>query len=256
MSIQGNKTALVVQHAAPESLAENFMGVLLNHGFELEFVKVFQSAPDYDRFNPPSLSKVDLLIILGGPFSANDEYQSLKNEREYIKKALDGDVPIFGICLGAQMMAKVLGGIVKPSGGYQFGLRKIYITEVGTVDPVFGKIAIPLVPTLHGECFSIPDGVVKLAEGFMLRRDGTYRKMNMAFRYKDSYGFQFEPQLTLGEFKVWNRELREDYKLMGEDFDPEEEAARNEREFTKYAPQYEAQMKEMFASFLKNAGLI
>ena len=77
----------------------------------------------------------------------------------------------------------------------------------------------------------------------------------MAFRHGDSYGFQFEPQLTLEELEAWNRELADDYRLMGDRFDPAEEAARNLREFAGYAPHYEAQMREMLGAFLHNAGL-
>ena len=66
---------------------------------------------------------------------------------------------------------------------------------------MFSKIAAPLVPTLHGECFTVPDGATKLAEGYMLRRDGWYLRINMAFRYGNSYGFQFEPQLTLPSWR-------------------------------------------------------
>ncbi len=250
------RKALIVQHVAVESLAENFMSVLLEYRFGLDFVKIYESAPAFDSFSPPPLSSVNLLIVLGGPFSANDDYPALLKEREYLKLALASDLPVLGICLGAQMMARVLGGTVEPSGGYQFGLRKIDVTAIGDRDPVFGKIRTPLVPTLHGDCFTIPAGASKLAEGHMLQRDGRYRKINMAFRHGKSYGFQFEPQLTLDEFKVWNRELRGDYKLMGVNFDPEEEAERNEREFVKFAPQHEAQMRELFIAFLKNAGLI
>ena len=153
------------------------------------------------------------------------------------------------------MMASALGARVEPSGGYQIGLKKISVTAQGKADPVFSKIEIPLVPTLHGDAFEIPERAVKLAEGYMLRRDGTYRRINMAFRYERSYAFQFEPQLTLEEFKVWDRELRDDYQLLGGGFDPEEEAAGNLREFIDFAPYHEKQMRELFVAFLSNAGL-
>ena len=155
-----------------------------------------------------------------------------------------------GICLGAQMMASALGGSVEPTGGYQFGLSRLLITEEGAADPVFGKIEVPLVPTLHGDCFTIPEGAVKLAEGHMLCRDGSYRRINMAFRYNDSYAFQFEPQMTMDESKVWNEAFSEDYELMGDRFDPNDEAARNLREFAKFAPYHETQMRDMFLAFL------
>jgi GMP synthase (glutamine-hydrolysing) len=249
------KRALIIRHAAPESLADNYRTMLEERGFQLEALNVFESAPAYDRFSPPDLAGISLIVVLGGPLSANDDYPALHQERAYLKEAMDQGRPVFGVCLGAQLMARALGGTVQPTGGHQFGLRRISVTAEGDADPVFGKIAIPLVPTLHGDCFTVPPGAVKLAEGFMLCRDGRYRRINMAFRRGTSYGFQFEPQLTLKELQVWDRELRADYTLMGDRFDPDEEAARNLREFARFAPFHEAQMREMMLAFLRNAGL-
>ena len=112
-------------------------------------------------------------------------------------------------------MARILGGRVAPTGGYQFGLRKIWITEEGSRDPVFGKLRVPLVPTLHGESFTVPAGADELAFGYMLCGDGTFKRQSLAFRFGNSYAFQFEPQLTHDELRVWNRELAEDYEKMG-----------------------------------------
>ncbi len=250
------KRALVIRHAAPETLAANFSGVLEHHGFRLEPLNVFESAPAFDRFAPPPLEQVDLIVALGGPQSANDNFPAIHQERTYLRRAMNKGKPVFGICLGAQIMATALGGTVEPTGGYQFGLRKLDVTAAGNADPVFSKLTIPLVPTLHGECFSIPQGATRLAEGYMLCRDGSYRRINMAFRYGNSYGFQFEPQLTLEELQIWNRELAGDYALMGNRFEPSEEGARNLREFARYEPHYREQMRNLLTAFLLNAGLI
>ena len=209
------KRALIIRHAEPETLAANFTGVLEQHGFQLEPLNVFESSPAFDRFAPPPPEQVALVVALGGPMSANDDYPAIHHERAYLRRAMALGKPVLGICLGAQIMAAALGGTVEPTGGYQFGLRKLYVTAAGDADPVFGKLTIPLAPTLHGECFSIPQGATRLAEGFMLCRDGSFRKINMAFRYGNSYGFQFEPQLTLEELQVWNRELSGDYDTDG-----------------------------------------
>ena len=250
------KRALIIRHAAPETLGGNYTSILENAGFQLEFLDVFRLAPDYGSLTVPSEDDIDLFVALGGPLSANDPFPALAQEMDLLERAVTRDIPVFAVCLGAQLLARALGGTVEPTGGYQFGLRRLSITRAGDSDPVFGKLTVPLVPTLHGECFTVPEGGATLAEGYILLRDGRYRRINMAFRVGNSYGFQFEPQLTFQELKVWNRELFDDYLLMGENFNPREEAARNLREFAKFAPVHEAQMGLMLRAFLVQAGLL
>ena len=250
------KRAVIIQHIAVETLGDNFTGVLWDAGFALTTVPVFDGAPDFPAFDAPDLSGVDLVVSLGGPMSANDNYPALIQEMAYLREAATGNLgsveptPVVGICLGAQLLSRSLGGAVAPTGGYQFGLRKIDVTADGAADPVFSEIKIPLVPTLHGEQFTVPPDATLLAQGTMLRRDGGYIRFPMAFRYGPSYGFQFEPQLTLDELRVWNRELAGDYDLMGDRFDPAQESARNLREFEAFAPHHEAQMARMLRALL------
>ena len=234
--------AVVIQHHRFETLGSNFSAILSELGHEIATVPVFEGEPDFAEFDAPDLDGVDVLVALGGPMSANDGYPALQQEINYLRQSTELGKPTLGICLGAQLLARSLGGVVETTGGYQFGLRKLWVSEEGHTDPAFSKISAPLVPTLHGECFSIPSGAVGLAEGFILRRDGRYRRINMAFRYKNAYGLQFEPQLTLDELKVWNRELAGDYELMGSEFEPTVESARNLREFRGFAAVHEAQM--------------
>ncbi len=251
-----SKLALVIRHNQFETLGDNYTSVLRERGFEFHPLNVFEGEPDFDVFDAPPLDTIDLIIALGGALSANDDYPAIHAERQFFSEAISSNVPVFGVCLGAQIMARALGAMVEPTGGYEFGLRKIWITAEGSADPAFSKLRIPLVPTLHGECFSIPDGATELAFGYMLCRDGTFRRQSLAFRYANSYAFQFEPQLTLDELRVWNRELSSDYELMGPLFDPKFEAEANLREFTTYSPIYEAQSREMLNAFLDNAGFV
>ena len=249
------KRALIIRHHEAETMGDSFRDILERRGFDFIACNIFESAPAFDRFDAPSLPEVDLVMAFGGPMSVNDDLAALHDEREYLREALALGKPVFGVCLGAQMMATALGGKVEPSGGYQFGLRKIHLSAEGSADPVFGKIQVPLVPTLHGECFTVPDGAIRLAEGDILCRDGSFRRINMAFRYNNSYAFQFEPQLTLAELKIWDSVFYDDYSLMGAEFDPAEESARNKREFAGFAPVHEQQMTELLQSFLQNASL-
>ena len=255
------RRALIIQHHPYETLGAIFSGVLQDAGLALDIIPLYAGAPHFTDFDAPDLSEVSLIIALGGPMSANDDYPALRQETAYLRDAATGGLgrrpatPVIGICLGAQLLSRALGGAVAPTGGYQFGLRKIDLTAAGAADPAFGKIAIPLVPTLHGEQFTVPPDAVRLAEGMMLRRDGGYIRIPMAFRYGASYGFQFEPQLTPDELQIWNRELAGDYALMGNRFDPQEEAARNWREFAKFAPHHQTQMAAMLRGILQLNGL-
>ena len=249
------KRALIIRHNEFETLGQNYTSVLTDRGFDLHPLNVFESAPDFTDFNPPPIAELDLIIALGGSLSANDDFPVIHAEREFFAEAISSGKPVFGVCLGAQIMARALGGTVEPSGGYEFGLRKIWITKEGTQNPVFRKLRVPLVPTLHGECFAVPPGATELAFGYMLCRDGTFKRQSLAFRHGNSYAFQFEPQLTLDELKIWNQELASDYKLMGPLFDPKFEAEANLREFATYSPIYEAQSREMLIAFLDDAGL-
>ena len=249
------KRALIIRHHEAETMGSSFRALLEGKGFELLACNIFESTPRFDRFDVPPLDEVDLIMAFGGPMSVNDDLPALHLERAYLAEAMAVGKPVFGVCLGAQMMSTALGGKVEPSGGYQFGLRKIYVTAEGDSDPVFGAITTPIVPTLHGECFTIPGGATKLAEGDILLRDGRYRRINMAFRYGSSYAFQFEPQLTLEELRVWDRVFPSDYELMGSAFSPKEESARNLREFAKFAPEHQRQMTALLEAFLANAEL-
>ena len=249
------KRALIIRHNEHETLGENYTSVLAERGFELHALNVFEGAPDFANFNPPPLGEINLIIALGGALSANDDFPAIQAERDLFANAMASGVPVFGVCLGAQIMARAIGGTVEPTGGYEFGLRKIWITEEGSDDPVCSKLRVPLVPTLHGEHFTVPDGATELAFGYMLCRDGTFKRQSLAFRHNNSYAFQFEPQLTLNELQVWNRELADDYKLMGPLFDPTFEADAHLREFTTYSPIYEAQSREMLIAFCQNVGL-
>ena len=244
--------AVVIQHHRFETIGSNFSSILGELGYAVETVPVFEGEPDFAEFDAPELVGVDLIVALGGPMSANDGYPALRREMEYLKSAAESEKPVLGICLGAQLLSRALSGVVEPTGGYQFGLRKLWVSEEGHTDPAFSRISIPLVPTLHGECFSIPPRAAKLAEGFMLRRDGRYRRINMAFRYRNAYAVQFEPQLTLEELKVWNRELAGDYEMMGVEFDPSVESRRNLREFAGFASAHEAQMGAFFREVLSS----
>ncbi len=244
------RTAVLIQHHPSETLGSNFDSVLDGSGYSVVTLRIYDDALDSESFDAPSIGEIDVLISLGGPMSANDPYPAFAWEMKYLRAAAEAGVPVVSVCLGAQLLSRALGGAVSPTGGYQFGLRKLWVSEEGAEDSAFGKITAPLVPTLHGDSFTVPQGAAILAEGFVMRRDGRYVRINMAFRYENAYGVQFEPQLTPDHLRDWNTVFTSDYEMMGSEFDPEEEAMRNIREFAGFAPVHEAQMAAFFGEIL------
>ena len=100
--------ALIIRHHEAETMGDGFRGILERRGFEIVPCNIFESACEYDRFDAPPLETVDLIMAFGGPMSVNDDLPALHAERDYLRVALGEGKPVFGVCLGAQMMATAL----------------------------------------------------------------------------------------------------------------------------------------------------
>lgn len=139
----------------------------------------------------PDLDEVDLLIVLGGPMGANDEseYSWLSREKGYVESALEAEVPVLGICLGAQIIASVLGADVHTAKYDEVGWFPIELTEEGKSHPLVRGWPDELdVLHWHGDAFEIPDGATHLATS-----DGCE---NQAFVHDDlALGLQFHVEM-------------------------------------------------------------
>lgn len=140
-------------------------------------------------------STYDTLVMLGGPMSVNDDgYPFIRMEEELVRKFISQNRRVFGICLGAQIMAKALGARVYPGREKEIGWYDIQVTADGLKDTLMSKLALHphdggladhfKVFQWHGETFDLPEGAVKLA--------GSALYPNQAFRHgKHAYAFQF-----------------------------------------------------------------
>lgn len=137
-------------------------------------------------------------VVHGGPFVVFDEtaHPFLREEHRWIRQCLDAEVPLLGICQGAQSIAWTLGAEVGPpaSGLHEFGYYEVRPTEAGTAE---GFLPGPLRFTqAHFHTFGIPDGAVRLAESDLYP--------NQAFRWgARAYGVQFHPEVTIEGFRRW-----------------------------------------------------
>ena len=150
--------------------------------------------PRFGDALPATLADHAAAIIFGGPMSANDEDDFIRREIDWISVPLESDKPFLGICLGAQMCARALGGRVfrHPSGHAEIGYYPIRPTAAGLalVDPWPEQVY-----QWHREGFDLPRGTELLAEGDMFEVQ--------AFRYRRAFALQFHPDVTHAMMHRW-----------------------------------------------------
>lgn len=121
----------------------------------------------YQNQSFPNLKAFDWLIIMGGPMSIYDEekYAWLGKEKAIVKQSIDSGKTVIGICLGAQLIADVLGADVYPNEYKEIGWHPIELTPEGTASELFGFLPARFTAFhWHGDTFSIPDGAVHLSK--------------------------------------------------------------------------------------------
>jgi GMP synthase (glutamine-hydrolysing) len=131
----------------------------------------------------------DLLIVMGGPMSVNDEDSWIAEETAFIRSALLAGTPMIGICLGSQFMAKALGATVRPGKALEIGMTPIRLSDDGKQDPVLGSSPETFeVFEWHGEVFDLPKDCISLG--------GSEIAPLQAFRYgARAYGLLFHLEM-------------------------------------------------------------
>lgn len=153
-------------------------------GYEITNTKLFESA----KF--PDLKKIDLLVVMGGPMSVNDEddFPWLVSEKQFIREAINSGKPVLGICLGAQLIASATGAKVYRNSLKEIGWFPIY--GISSKDgSIFSFPPSVKVFHWHGETLDLPSGATLLAKS-----DGCE---NQAFQIgKSVIGLQFHLETT------------------------------------------------------------
>jgi len=153
----------------------------------------------YEGGAPKNLEGCGGLIIMGGPMNVYEEteYPFLKDEDRLIKEAFAKKLPMIGVCLGAQLMAKAAGAKVTKGQKKEIGWYPLHLTEEAKIDPSF-KISPKEIEVFqwHGDTFEIPKGAVRLASSELFH--------NQAFRIgENAYAFQFHIEVTEAIIKEW-----------------------------------------------------
>jgi len=184
---------LILRHVPHEHLG-TLAETLISNNITYEYLNFYEN-------DIPNISIKDLfgLIILGGPMNVyeTDRYPYLEMEDRLIKQAIERDVPILGICLGAQLIAKALGARVIKNKEKEIGWYSIGITKEGNKDKLFKHFhSEEIVFQWRGDRFEIPKGGVHLT--------GSPICTNQAFRYGSNvYGLQFHIEVTAEMILEW-----------------------------------------------------
>lgn len=137
------------------------------------------------------------VIVFGGALSANDcgEYPWMRDELAFVESCLKSNTPFFGICLGAQVLARVLGSKVT---AHQNNLKEIGFCEVLPTEQGGGFLDKPLkFMQWHSEGFELPVGATHLAYNEVFP--------NQAYQVGDNtFGVQFHPEVNLDVLRIWH----------------------------------------------------
>jgi GMP synthase-like glutamine amidotransferase len=110
----------------------------------------------------PPVDDVDFLVIMGGPMAADDEIASpwLRAERHFIAATIAAGRPVLGVCLGAQILAEVIGGTVHRNDQPEIGWFPVECTPLCLEEPLFSAWGEPVVVgQWHGDTFELPVGM-------------------------------------------------------------------------------------------------
>jgi GMP synthase (glutamine-hydrolysing) len=153
----------------------------------------------------PEYVEAEGLLVLGGAVGPHDDFEApwLPAVRALLRRAVEEAVPTWGICLGAQLLAAALGGIVeRGAAGPEVGLHPLQVEAKS--DPLFGDLpAISFALQFHQEAVTkLPKGAVLLAS------NDAYE--NQAFRVGScAWGVQFHPEVSKSQISSWSRSYPE-----------------------------------------------
>jgi len=230
------KKVLIIQQVAHEGVGR--IGDLLeDSGVAYEIVYAFKG-----QDVPKKPGEDTALIVLGGPMGACDEalYPYLKDELLLIEAALSSNVPVLGICLGAQLLARAAGARVYSGAAKEIGWYPLLINKAGQADRLFeGLPAEVNVFQWHGDTFDVPAGGVNLASSELFP--------NQLIRVGErAYGLQFHLEVTGEMVSEWLKVNEDELSGLKGVIDPDEIIAKTSTAM----PELEKMGQSFFSKFL------
>jgi GMP synthase (glutamine-hydrolysing) len=184
---------LVIQNSKIEGLG-TLESLLKSDGFQIRTVYAKKEKIPNDPYA--------LLIILGANESANDNFSYLYNEQKLIRKSVENKIPVLGICLGSQLIAKAFGSKVYPGSVKEIGFYDDVIVDNNSY--LFSGIKNPTtVFHWHNDTFDLPLNSIKLAH--------SKNYPNQAFQYQSAIGVQFHLEVNQSIVKLWLEKAQEKF---------------------------------------------
>jgi GMP synthase-like glutamine amidotransferase len=155
-----------------------------------------------------------LVVSLGGAMNVTDDLEPLRAEERFLAALVERGVPVFGICLGAQLIANATGGRVHRTSRPEIGWHEVTLTQAGTRDPVFG----PLPPSFeafewHSYQSDLPAGSTELASSDVCEQ---------AYRLGGTtWAMQFHAEVTMAIVDEWIDGYAKDGDAVAIGLDPE-----------------------------------
>jgi len=232
------KPVLIFRHLACEG--PGYLADFLDlHNIIYELICVDEGEPV-----PASLDNISGLVFMGGPMSVNDPLPWIKAELSLIRNAQYAGMPILGHCLGAQLISKALGGVVKESPVREIGWFKV--SQYESCLASFWLADLPAefdVFHMHGEMFSIPEGAALLLKSQFC----DYQ----AFSKGNTLALQFHVEITEDLIREW-------VDFYAEDLANPSESVQSKNEIMSYNPEWFNELNkvadEMYTNWLKGFG--
>jgi GMP synthase (glutamine-hydrolysing) len=187
------KPVLALRHVVHEGLG-TIEDAFREHQIVFSIVDLFNDT--LPQFHPERLAG---LVVMGGPMNVDetDKHPFLADEIRWLQQAVDVQLPVLGVCLGSQLLAKALGAKVRPNRIKEIGWYDIELTAAARTDRLLSDSQpVERVFQWHGDTFDLPDGAVHLARSVQCEQQ--------AFRYGPSaYGFQFHIEMTAPIVEDW-----------------------------------------------------